>query len=60
MNSSSNVLILSVNIDDNRASVGIKTNAVTSESNFSSNLSGNLFEVDLGAVDADFSEEDNL
>jgi hypothetical protein len=60
MDSSSDVLILSVNINDDRAGVGIKTNIIACESDFSSNLSGNLFEVYLSAIDTDFSEQNNL
>ena len=60
MDSSSNVGILCMNIDNNRAGIGIKANISTGKSNFSSNLSGNLFEVYLSAIDTDFSEQNNL
>jgi hypothetical protein len=60
MDSSSDVLILSVNINDDRAGVGIKSNIIARETNFSGNLSGNLFEVYLGGIDTHFSEQNNL
>ena len=60
MDSSSNVSILTMNIDNNRAGIGIKADIFTSESNISSNLSGNLFEVDLSAINTDLSEQNNL
>ena len=60
MDTSSDVLILSVNIDNNRAGVGIKTNIIACESDFSGNLSGNLFEVYLSGINTDFSEQNNL
>jgi hypothetical protein len=47
MDGSSNVGILSVNIDDDLAIVAIETYIFTSETNFLANLSGNLLEVDL-------------
>jgi len=60
MDSSSNVGILSMNIDNNRAGIGIKADIRMGKSNFSSNLSGNLFEVYLSAIDTDLSEQNNL
>jgi len=59
MDSSSNVGILSMNIDNNRAGIGIKADIRMGKSNFSSNLSGNLFEVYLSAIDTDLSEQNN-
>ena len=60
MDSGSDVSILSVNVDDDIAFVGIETNIVAGETNFLADSSGNLLEVDLGLVDADFSEKNDL
>ena len=53
---SSNVSILSMDIDDDLAIIAIETYILTSETNFFANLSGNLLEVDLGFIYADFSQ----
>jgi hypothetical protein len=53
---SSNVSILSMDIDDDLAIIAIETYILTSETNFFANLSGNLLEVDLGLIYADFSQ----
>lgn len=60
VDSSSDVGILSVNIEDNLALVAIEANVVTGEAHLLANSSGDLLKVDLRFVDADFSEEDNL
>ena len=60
MNTSSNVFILAVNVDNNRASIGIKTNIISGESNFSCDLSGNLLEVDLCGINTNLSKKYNL
>jgi len=49
-----------MNIDNNRAGIGIKADIFTCKSNISSNLSGNLFEVYLSAINTDLSEQNNL
>lgn len=56
VNGSSDVSILSVDINDDLALVAIETNIIASETNFLTNLSGNLLEVDLGLVYADLSQ----
>ena len=60
MDGSSDVSILSVNVDDDIAFVGIETNIVAGETNFLADSSSNLLEVDLGLVDANFSEKNDL
>ena len=60
MNGSSNVGILSVDIDNDLAVVSIESNVLRGESNFLADPSGNLFEINLGLVDTDFSEKNNL
>jgi len=47
MDGSSDVSILSVNVDDDLAIVAVETDILTSETNFLANLSGNSLEVDL-------------
>ena len=60
VDTSSDVLVLSVNVKNNSASVGIESNIFRGESDISGNLSGNLLEVDLGAINRDFSKKNNL
>tara|TARA_B110000305_G_C19393862_1_gene616365 strand:+ start:1121 stop:1258 length:138 start_codon:yes stop_codon:yes gene_type:complete len=45
-----------MDIDDDLAIIAIETYILTSETNFFANLSGNLLEVDLGLIYADFSQ----
>lgn len=56
VDSGSNVGILGVYVDDDLAIVAIETDIFASETNFLANLSGNLLEIDLGLVNADFSQ----
>ena len=60
VNSGSDVGILSVHIDDNVAVVGVETNVVTGESDLLADSSGNLLEVNLRLVNANFTKENNL
>ena len=57
---SGNVSILGVHVDDDLAFVGIETNILAGEANLAADSSGNLLEIDLGLVDADFSEKNDL
>merc|ERR1719253_2101617 len=56
VNSCSNILILSMHIQNNAHVISIKATLWAGESNFFNNSSSNLLEVDLGAIDGNFSE----
>jgi len=60
VNSSGDVGILSVHVDDNVALISVESNVLTNESDLSADSSGNLFEVNLRLVNAYFSEKNNL
>jgi len=57
---SSNVGILSVHVDNDIALVGVETDLLAGETNFLADSSGNLLEVDLRLVNANFSKKNNL
>ncbi len=60
VNSSGNVGILSMDINNDLAVVAVKTNVFAGESNLLADLSGDALKVNLGLVDANFSKKNNL
>lgn len=60
VNSSSDVGILSVDVQDNVAVIGVESNVVTGETNFLADSSSNLLEINFSLVDRHFSEKNNL
>ena len=57
---SGDVGILSVHVDDDVALLSVESNVVTGESDLLADSSGNLFEVNLRLVNANFTEKNNL
>ena len=57
---SGNVGILSVHVDNDIALIGVETDLLAGETNFLADSSGNLLEVDLRLVNANFSKKNNL
>lgn len=60
MDSGSDVGILSVHVDDDVALLGIESDVVTGETDLLADSSGNLLEVNLRLVNANFSEKNDL
>ena len=60
MDSSGNICILSMDINDDIAFITVKTNIITGETYFLADSPGNLLEVNLVFVNTNFSKKNNL